>query len=166
MIIYNHAYDIYNCAFRILSLLYKSNLEFTVEQIRIFDFMIAFPEMLNIATLPKGTKKGKKVKINQYMSPNNHKKIFYVTENFQISALNHLASAAIINKEKYFSGKVSLEKNIQLSEDLINQIELIGSSAINVINICINNLYSLPVDGEGGLKHRSKVMEYRYDTRI
>lgn len=166
MIIYNHAYDIYNCSFRILALLYKSNLEFTVEQIRIFDFMIAFPEMIHIATLPRGTRKGKRTSSNPYISPKNYKKIFYITENFQISALNYLASASVIEKNKYSENIVALSTNTNLSQEIIYEIEHLDTSTSSVIDICINNLYPIPVDGEGGLKHRSKVMEHRYDTRI
>lgn len=58
--IYNHAYDIYNCMFRILALLYRSEQEFSIEQIRIFDFIIAFPEMINMTRIPKGSARGKK----------------------------------------------------------------------------------------------------------
>lgn len=163
MIIYNHAYDIYNCAFRILALLYKSGQSFSIEQIKIFDFIIAFPEMLYIARLPKGIKKGKRVQNNQYISPQNHQKVFYIAENFQIAALNHLAALSIIDKDEYARKTVCLADDMLLPKEVILQINHIGSNSEKAIDICINHLYNIPVNGIDGLKHRTKVMEYRYD---
>ena len=163
MIIYNHAYDIYNCAFRILALLYKSGQDFSVEQIKIFDFIVAFPEMLYIAKLPKGVKKGKRVQKNQYISPQSHQKVFYIAENFQTSALNHLAALSIIDRGKYSQRIVAFKEDSILPNSIIQQINTIDKDASRALDICINHLYNIPINGVDGLKHRTKVMEYRYD---
>ena len=161
--IYNHAYDIYNCMFRILALLYRSEQEFSIEQIRIFDFIIAFPEMINMTRIPKGSARGKKIIQNKYLSPQSHTKVFYRTENFQISALNHLAAHNIIDAQKYAENTVVLNKSTDLPKYIIDEIASVDSNSDMAIRICINSLYNVPVNGENGLKDRTKMMEYRYD---
>lgn len=163
MIIYNHVYDIYNCAFRVIALLFKSKQEFSIEQIRIFDFIVAFPEMLNTTTIPKGVSRLKKLHINKYLSPQSYGKVFYQTENFQISALKHLMVLGIIDENKFKNGIIILNDSIELPEYMIGEVNSLDENTEKAINICINGLYSVPVNGDGGLKQRTKIMEYRYD---
>ncbi len=163
VIIYSHAYDMYNCVFRMIALLYRSRLRFSIEQLRIFDFMVAFPEMIHSIELPRGVKRGRRIFENKYMSPQNHRAAFYTVENFQISALNYLASASIIDRYEYARGVVVMSEGVEISKDLALEIDKMDEDASRVLAICIEHLYNVPVDGVRGLKQRSSMMEHRYD---
>ena len=62
MLIYTHALDIYHTQYRMMILFNSIYKEFTIEQVRIFDFMIAFPSYL------KKIRKTKNVKIRATMN--------------------------------------------------------------------------------------------------
>lgn len=165
MLIYHPAYDAYHCIFRLLTLM-EGIKSVEVAKIRILDFFLIFPaEVSKIRLSPAqiGTKKLARSLANVYHGPISTTQVFRDMEHIQIAAINALAASNIINVERLSQGFV--ERTSASIPDAINQIVIAKDISVNpLINFIITELSSIPLLGIDGLKHRTGLMEYRYDN--
>ncbi|WP_308584257.1 ABC-three component system middle component 5 [uncultured Desulfovibrio sp.] len=134
--------------------------EFTIEQVRIFDFMIAFPSYL------KKIRKTKNVKIratmNKYEFSGSFQQCFYLMEQIQISALLSLVAKNIVLKNE---NKFIRNINFDFIYNKISSIEKTKEQD-EALSLIVGMLSDINTCGKDGLKDRTNLMESLYDPRI
>ena len=159
MLIYTHAFDRQHTLYRLLLLFKHIGTALNIEQIRIFDFMLAFPSYL------KKVRKTKNIKIrtsmNKYEFSGSYQQCFFLMEQIQISFLLELVSKNIIIKNETI-----FEMNIKYSsvyEEILKIETTHGQQeALNLISGMFSDIDML---GKDGLKARTHLMESIYDPK-
>lgn len=169
MIIYNEAFDIYHCIYRLISVLsYLKNESVELERLRIWDFYLAYPQ--EVSNIKFGTKPEDRAikklfpqKNNPYESIANPRNVFTKMQPYQLIAIKTLASYGIINKDYLILNKVTLIDKGKL-EDVLFTYSGMSDRELNIIKIMTTYFYTMPLYGEGGLKNRTNLLEYKYDA--
>lgn len=166
MLIYNPAFDIYHCIFRILTALsILPNKEYKIEVVRIIDFYILFPHLFSELSLPQSYRKLKdslkRLKTNYNDIPN-HKRLYVDLYGLQIQGLHYLASIGVISELKLKEALV-VRTSLKLSDTLSDTISQ-ACSENPLVKEMILALGEMPLNGQAGLKARSGLMEHRYDV--
>lgn len=165
MLIYNPAYDIYHCIYRIYNILknIKSTDSIELDRIRIIDFHLVFPSSLVTIDFPVGFKKIKRKLSNSnysYREISNKYVTFQTMQPLQVQAIDFLKSQGYIDinnlnqitKNSIFSD-LNINSDISFSNDLDEKDE----------ELLLNFFYKTPLNGANSLKKRTKLLEYRYD---
>lgn len=164
MLAYHQAKDIYHCCFRMLVVL-NHNKEFVSQELlKIIDFYVVFPHLLQQVTLPKEMQKHKKV-FKELRAPYENilsfKRVVFDLSGIQDNAIKFLLAREIVyfDESKTMvclnSSRVTDELKLMLDKDFINSKWY--SAMIDVFN-------SVPLYGDNGLKKRTGLLEYRYDA--
>lgn len=165
MLIYHPAFDAYHCILRMLAILNISN-DIEVERARILDFYITFPSAASKIKMPidlKFLKPEARGHANIYRDPINPRATFKDMQHIQEAAIKTLAATNIICKQGLKRGNMIMVDNSPHS-DLTELVALFIDRMSPFIHILIQELALIPLRGESGLKHRTNLMEYRYDT--
>ncbi|MFK8303707.1 ABC-three component system middle component 5 [Capnocytophaga stomatis] len=165
MLVYHPAFDIYNCAFRMLQLLnYLKKSEIELERIRIWDFYLTFPNEARKIKFPRDLNELKKVfkdkGENPYEDLIDPKRIVDKMKPFQVSALRYLVSYGLIDSNLFLKNIVKrTEKSIpQELEKRINETTIEKDNIIKLVQ-GFDNL------ALWGIKERTGLLEYRYDKK-
>jgi hypothetical protein len=164
MLIYHPAFDAYHCVYR-MTLLTQAVTELEYSKLRILDFYLCFPaEIANIA-LPNNLQKIRpiaKQAANKVRGPVSSIRTFHDLEHIQNSAARLLAASDVFDSKKLEEGIIS-----RTSRALPMEFSRTTSDSSNqtgtLIDFVLTQLSALPLRGNGGLKQRSRLMEYRYD---
>lgn len=165
MLIYHPAYDVYHCIFRMLFII-NTVQELEIDKIKIIDFYLAFPSAIKDASLPRG---GVKIKRNaaktenEYHGPININRAFSDMSGVQDSAIGFLLSSNIVDKNKYKKG-IICTSGAEIPNDIKNGIISFSRRYDGLYLAIVNFLSEVPLYGVQGLKHRTGLVEYRYDT--
>lgn len=166
MLIYHPAFDIFHCSFRLLRLLENlPKVQLEVDRLRILDFYLLFPTLLQNVTFPRnatsyrGTIRALDIPYERIDDPF---KIFLQIEPLQIAALRCLASYDILDAEQLTEGKI-LRTEKHLPKQLKEAIENAYAENRDLTNLLTGPLFDLDFYGNSGLKARSSLMEHRYD---
>lgn len=167
MILYHPLFDVYHCLFRILLLLETSNKkEMEKERLRILDFYLLFPHALKSFRFPKHLKSKSKF-VNSlktsYEQFGSSYILFLKLTPFQDSALGHLISTNIINKDKFEIGIIERTSTF-LPEEVINSFKKPDIDS-NLVSLLSGFFTEINLDGTDGLKARSGLIEFKYDTK-
>ncbi|EOC1766442.1 ABC-three component system middle component 5 [Vibrio fluvialis] len=166
MIIYHPYKDANHCTYRIISILHKCQKPVNINYLHLADFYHLFPSQLkNIDKWPrKNTRLYKHIHNldDTYESFDNPKRVFYELKNIRRNVLINLLSKKIIT---YLDSNKNLIKlNIELLPesilDTLNKDSFRKSLEFKAIT---DDMESLTLYGESGLKAKSGLMEYRYD---
>ncbi|WP_238913012.1 ABC-three component system middle component 5 [Achromobacter insolitus] len=165
MLIYHPAYDAYHCIFR--SLLITGTLP-TVEEakLRILDFFLCFPAELQNVRLPvdhSGAKALAKSLKNVYHGPLSKQKAFRDMEHIQIAAFRTLAASGLLNAPELETGLIR-RTGLPIPPELTSQLQNFFEKNKSLVNYLLTKLADIPLLGKDGLKHRTGLMEYRYDN--
>lgn len=165
--IYHPRNDIYHCCFRIIYILSLSNLSsIELDKLKIIDFYLVFPIFLTDSkyfTFPKGNKISKNIikKIEQpYEELPNRKVLFSELNDFQNYALQILKSKLIIDIDEKNMIARKGENFTLVSQQFLQNSYFIDDIHKEIIRV----LVAIDLLGEKGLKSRSGLMEFRYDT--
>jgi hypothetical protein len=168
MLIYHHAFDIYNCVFRMLQLLthMKQN-EIEVDRLRIWDFYLTFPnEARNIrypSSLSELKSIFKKKELNPYEDLIDSKRIIERMKSYQLSALKCIASYGLIDST--LLGKNIVRRTDKgIPKELADKFLELTIEKANIIKLIIG-FWELPLYGKLGLKERTGLIEFKYDPR-
>ncbi|MEC5317686.1 ABC-three component system middle component 5 [Brenneria populi subsp. brevivirga] len=163
MLLYNKAFDINHTILRICSwLLNSSDSLISPEKIRIFDFLIAFPEYISKLSLGKELVKERN-KFKKFSNPYNEfdaQSLFHQMEGIQKSAICSLLAASVLIE---VSNDLYEIKKDRLYEIGFVEINVFNSINNDVIAFISDNLEALPVTGGAGIKATSKLMSFKYD---
>lgn len=166
MLIYHPAFDAYHCVFRMLALIDKlPNAE--VDLIRICDFYLVFPTAIKNIRLPQRISHGKQIaksESNDYRNPLNNKLTFRDMEEIQLAALRSIAASGIIDRDAFKAGLITRNTSKEIPTKLLEEILEFINKSRNVFHFIVDELATIPLQGIDGLKHRTALLEHRYDT--
>ena len=166
MIIYNPAFDIYHCVYRMISIL--SNLvneKIEVDKLRILDFYMVFPGEIKYISFPRklfSFKKEYKDIPSEFDSSSIRNKVFNAMENYQLLAINCLASINYIDIDELKNN--TIVKNTKF--DNVQIKALIRDPANHnqrLIDFLSKQLSTLELKGSLGLKSKTGLIEAKYE---
>lgn len=165
MLIYHPAYDAYHCVFRALMLTQSIGVVETA-RLRILDFFLTFPAEIRRIRLPSKLMSARKAStdlLNPYHGPVSMHQVFREMEHIQLAAFRSLAASGVFHAGDFEAGLVR-RTEIKLPDEL--QIGLDESRRRNAdaFELVALKLIKIPLAGIDGLKHRSGLMEHRYDA--
>jgi hypothetical protein len=164
MLIYHPAYDAYHCVFRML-LIAEHVKDLEIEKARLLDFYLVFPGMIRTVRLPdslKSLRAQAKAAVNIYRDPVSALSTFRDMRHIQEAALKSVAASGLIGIERFESGFVT-RTDMPMSSALKEKLNAFTSANAPVAEGVLTGLSLIPLLGHDGLKHRSQLMEYRYD---
>ena len=168
---YQKCFDPYNAVFRFLQLRSQvwGKLEIDKEKICILDFFIVFPSQISTIRVERGhlalKRKAIKETGNQIpyarLPPNSE--LLLKMRPFQEAALATLASRDLIDRKAWDRGHI-IAGPTSPPDVLHKKVEYENTRYPNLMQFitCLATEYSL--NGENGLKDRTKLMEFRYDA--
>jgi hypothetical protein len=165
MLIYHPAFDAFHCVFRMLAVSRKvENLE--VDKARLLDFYLLFPAAIAAVRLPAALAEIRKLSAalaNVYHDPVSPISTFREMHHIQDAALKCIAAAGLIDLERYEAGFVT-RTTAAISEELADKVDAFLADKQPLADLLLCELASLPLCGHDGLKHRTELMEHRYDV--
>ena len=166
MIVYHPAYDINHCAFRFISILrdVEGN-EINWQTLRILDFYFVFPHLLANVRLPQNIFAGKKALSNipiPYEALPNPKRLMFELTALHNEVARALIARRLVDKELFLKNVIKLNIN-HVPTTLVDVLAECPQRKTIWYNLLVNVLALYPVEGKDGLKHRTNLMEYRYD---
>ncbi|WP_336622657.1 ABC-three component system middle component 5 [Cellulophaga sp. 2_MG-2023] len=165
MLVYHPAFDIYNCAFRMLQLLSKmEETEIELDKLRIWDFYLTFPNEARRITFPRDLSELKKIFKNKPDNPYEDlidpKRIAERMKTYQLSALRYLASYGLIDSA-LLSKNIIKRTDKPLPSELQEKLAETNTEKENIIKLVKGfNFLALR-----GLKERTGLLEFRYDRK-
>lgn len=166
MLIYHPAFDAYHCVFRML-LLIEFLPETEIDMLRLCDFYLVFPSEIEKIRLPSSLSHGRKIAkslSNVYRNPINATQVFREMTEIQLSALRSIAASGLIDIECYERGIVRKLSTTKIPQSIVSKISEHLQKNREITEFILNSLSKLPLRGLDGLKHRTGLLEYRYDT--
>lgn len=165
---YHPAYDANHCVFRTLLILEHSVHEvIDLELYRLLDFYILFPHLLkHICPLPAELRAYKRLlsKIpDPFESMRNTKRIMYELESLQTVALHNLLAKQLIDIDSFKSNQIKRTSEA-IPPDLSAVIHSSEQAQNEWFRMVVNELPLINFGGKNGLKKRTGLMEFRYDT--
>lgn len=165
MLVYHPAFDIYNCAFRMLQLLSNMrNTEIELDRLRIWDFYLTFPNEARKIKFPLDLLALKKIFKNKPDNPYEDlidpKRIVERMRPYQISALRYLASYGLIDNNLFLKNIIK-RTDKELPKELFSKIEEISIEKENIIKL-VQGFSDLAL---WGIKERTGLLEFRYDRK-
>ena len=166
MLIYNPAYDIYHTMYRIILLSSRIAKTIEIDKLKILDFYYVYPTELLDIKKPVGFKKYEKFlkpEKNKYDRINNPKRIFYKMNSIQFQAMKILVAYGYLDSESFENGMVKVTEK-SLGEEF--QIMVVKSVELNtnLITLLTGPIADIDLYGHLGLKERTGLIEFRYDT--
>lgn len=164
MLIYHPAYDAYHCAFRILALSEHIK-ELELDKARILDFYLLFPASIAQIRLPntlKGIRKTAQSLASVYHDPISPQVTFRDMQQIQETAVRCIAASGLIDVDSLEAGRL-LRTETPTPVDLKAKTSEFLLQREPISNFVLRQLAEIPLRGEDGLKHRTELMEYRYD---
>ncbi|WP_087687706.1 ABC-three component system middle component 5 [Pandoraea sp. PE-S2R-1] len=165
MLIYHPAYDAYHCVFRMLAVA-ENVPELEVEKARLLDFYLLFPSAVSAVRLPpvlREARKAAKSFANEYHDPLSPATTFRELRHIQESALKCIAASGLIEVSRLEAGFVR-RTEIPLPDELQLRVEEFLEQRQPLAQTILYGLSAIPLRGHDGLKHRTALMEYRYDV--
>lgn len=167
MLTYHPAFDLYNATFRLLRLLDPlGSRPVELERLRILDFYLLFPFLLRDIEFPASAikyKKHFKRPASEYEHIADPKRLFMRLEPYQVAAMQSLAAYSLIDPELFKQGKIQRTSS-ELPSELQNTITTRNRDSIE-IQLLSGPLADIDLYGKSGLKSKSDLFEYRYDTK-
>ncbi len=171
MITYNPAFDLYHSIFRMAHILMKMDdgKPLEIDRVRIWDFYMLYPVLLNHVSLKvdeseiRDARKLLKLKETSYDYKGDIRKLFGWIKPFQLSALGCLVSCGILSKEEYETGNVLVSNSIKLKAFVESSGDL-SVQENNILNFLSFLFDGMPLTGVYGMKHRTKLLESKYDA--
>ena len=168
---YVTAFDPFHTIYRMLYILkrFDGNETVEVDRLRIYDFYLLFPYQANKISLKSDEKQLKESRrkyipgqITPYNSISNSRRLFERLRPYQMIALSHLASYGLIDPEMLLQQKVSVTDADKMQQ-VMSQLDEMPSEESNVLSWLMLSFRNTPLNGVDGLKHRTKLIESKYD---
>lgn len=165
MLVYHPAFDAYHCVFRLVTIL-ESRQTIEVDRLRILDFVLCFPAVVATFRLPQraaSIRKPASLADNAYRTPLNPRATFGALSASQDGALACLAAAGFVGPESLRDG-IAVRTSAPLPNELLEQCKKLRNRETLFFRQILPPFLEIPLLGHDGLKARSGLLEYRYDT--
>jgi hypothetical protein len=160
-------FDAHHCVFRMLRILSAiPDADHELERIRIMDFYLVFPQMLTQVRFPKGFTKTRKALLrynNSYNDVQDAHRTMIRMEPIQHAALSTLASHGLLDSERYRK-QVVRRTNTPIPASLQQAVSEANDKEQQIIELFHGPLSQIGLYGFAGLKARTDLFEYRYDS--
>lgn len=167
---YNEAFDPYHTAFRLLRLNYSCGFHEKIhfDKFRILDFYLLFPFRIKNMSLFSEDTTWRKISLSYsdlepYGGLPDDAAIFPKMEPFQRAAITTLSKIGVLSKEAWSNNEILFEP-FELPSELKGRYSELNKSMPDVITILCMMKEKYPLMGRDGLKARSGLLEYRYDS--
>lgn len=164
MLIYHPGHDAYHCVFRMIAVAeFCKNVE--KDKAKILDFYLLYPALLSNARLPNSFRSIKRVsaqKYNPYHDVSDPVSAFRDMQTIQDAALRCMAAAGLIDAESFEKGLV-VRTTVKLPAVLKEMVGSFVAVREPLSGFVLNHLTGIPLNGVDGLKHRTHLLDYRYD---
>lgn len=167
---YNEAFDPYHTAFRYLRLHVACGISDALpfDKFRIMDYFLLFPfRIQNMRFLNED--RGWRGLSRAYIKhapygelPDDHS-IFSKMEPFQRAAATGLAESNIISSVAWQRGEIAFTRN-DLPQPVYQRCEHLNERMQDIMAVLCRIMRNYPLNGPDGLKHRTGLIEHRYDT--
>jgi hypothetical protein len=170
MLIYDPALDPYHTVVRILTLAKSaSNIEneLTIDAARIADYFLVYPAKMLAFRMPlehRHIRTAAKMLENPYRHAAGMKTSFERMRSIFFAALSGVAAAGLIDIESLKRGVISLSAT-PIPVDLDAAIQRFEARQNSVGKFVLGYLITMNPNGQNGLKHRSSLIEHRYDIK-
>lgn len=168
MLIYDPALDPYHSAIRVLTIAIAAEnkaIELTLDAARIADYFLVYPAKIINFTFPaqlKSLRAAAKELENPYRQTLGNRATFEKMRPIFLSALSGLVAAGFIDEDALKRG-VLKPSNMELPEDLAAAVNRFQIRQTTVGKFVLSDMLAMRPNGDNGLKHRSKLIEHRYD---
>ena len=162
MLVYHPAYDSYHCLFRAAAILEVCK-RTEVDRLRVLDFCLSFPNVVAKFRLPSGRTALRKAALqtsSPYCDPINSKAVFVNLRRIQAAAFSCLSATGLITIESEFISRTA----VPLPPQIKDRCDELRSRESVFFDTLLSDLVDMPLYGSDGLKARSDLLEYRYDT--
>lgn len=168
---YVPAFDPFHAIYRLLHILtrFQGDESVEVDRVCIFDFYLLFPERTYAIHLKADETdlralrtKYVKRRTNPYNPYIQNRRLYARIHTYQRIALNHLAAYGLLCPQSLREHRIRLTQPEQMHE-LIRQIEPLPEEEQNVLSWLSLSFRLTPLRGTDGLKHRTRLLEYKYD---
>ena len=169
VLLYHPMLDPYHCALRVLGLLSDAEMQqIEWDRLRLLDFLIVFPHTLKQMRLPseyRSRRSALRSVPEPYELLPNMTRLFYQVSELQTGGVRLLAASELIGKEALEHGhiRISVHKDdqVQALATAMNELHYRSEDWYAFVIEC---LVRYPLNGRGGLKERTGLMEHRHDT--
>jgi hypothetical protein len=168
MLIYDPALDPYHSAIRILAIAQSSaerRPELSVDAARIADYFLIYPYELIGFRFPaefRSMRAAVKKIENPYRRASGTRAAFERMRPIFFAALSGLVAANLIDAASLKRGALVLSEKA-MPDDLVAAIARFLKRQTDVGKFILSDLLAMPTNGDDGLKHRSSLIEHRYD---
>lgn len=169
MLLYHPAIDFYHCWMRFASILCDctvGGLEY--ERLRIVDFLLCFPKEIENCSWPRDLsseiRRASRQLPQSYEEPNSVRQAFIQMSKVHQQVIMDMLSRGLTERNAYLEGvispvtsgpKKSLFKTVAAEWSL---------READWYQLLLRTALSMPLNGDGGLKCRTGLLEYRYDV--
>ena len=165
MLIYHPAFDAYHCVYRIVAIT-NSIPELELAKLRILDYYLCFPAEVAKIELPQSHGKFRSIARNannKFRGPVSPLRTFRDLEAIQLAATRLLVASKVFDFEKLETGIVTRTSWLT-PPSLKAAANPVATVSPELTEYILTQLSKLPLGGLGGLKQRTGLMEYRYDS--
>lgn len=168
MLIYDPALDPYHGAIRILAIAISStkrSIELSIDAARIADYFLVYPYKMvgfRFQAEHRRIRAAAKAMENPYRHAAGTRAAFDRMRPIFFAALSGLVAADLVDVDGLKRNVLVLSDN-EMPSDLSDAVSRFQSRQTTVGNFVLSDLLAMPPSGENGLKHRSSLIEHRYD---
>ena len=146
----------------LLTTLGRDNVE--IDRMRIWDFYFVFPlETKNISmTRDLWSFKGIPYEPNTYEELVDPQRVFDRMKPFQLTAYKCLAACGLIDSEELTEGRIKMSSKT-IPTELGQNMQSLDEPQEHAIKVIAGPLSSFPLSGPGGLKARTRLLDFKYD---
>ena len=171
MTMYNLAFDLYHCIYRIIHILMRleENDILELDRLRIWDFYLLFPSKVYEIRLGNDLKEIAKLRKryitkgdNPYDTVHDGRKFLERLRPYQMGALTCLSSYGILNAQRLLNNEIEILNKEKLIE-LVKHVSKLPTEEKNTLSWLCLFFKTFPMNGNNGFKSRTKLLISKYD---
>lgn len=166
-LVFDPAYDAYHTIFRMQRIILLSQKhEIEVDRLRIADFYDCFPVLVDQFRQRPGDRRFRSISRDAHVPYGGRpdgRLVFTRMQPTQSAAMRTLASAGYLDPRALHSGVAKVLTKAFPSSILL-RLEEVNSAQTLLAEFLRTILNDFPLDGPDGLKHRSALLDHRYDA--
>lgn len=167
MLAYHPVWDPCHTAFRCLRVLrYLPNTPFELDRLRILQFYLVLPSYIDNMRLPRacsGWRSLAKKASNKYYSTGDPSLVFKRNSVLYDHVVRLLHAKTFLDGASFEARRLLLSHDLRFPANVEDRISTANTRDAELMAFLTIGLGDVPLLGQDGLKHRTGLMEYRYD---
>jgi len=167
---YNEAFDPYHAVFRLMRLWQGCSMKEKThfDMVRILDFYLLFPfrlQNMSFFAADRGWRRISRTYEDRapYGQLPDDQSIFSRMEPFQRAAVTSLVSTGVLSAEAWANEYIEFA-DVKLPPDMVNRCAERNATMQDIVDVLCSIRERYPLLGPDGLKRRTGLLEYRYDS--